>query len=713
MGVFRKLLNRLVSAGPAAVDAARPGADGLIAEGRRAEQSGDLALACRCYRDAVALAPDYPAAHLNLGVGLEAAGDGGGALRCYEAVLGLDPVNAVASYNLGKLYFVRRAFPQAERFLRAALVHKPDFAEARVVLANLLDAQGDHAAAAIAFEAAARQRPEDFGTWFRYGQVLLELQRAGEAEFALMRAISLDPASADAHGTLAGLYQERHDFAAAVPHLEAALKHRPDWAVGFFSYAHALLRLRRFEEAEAALVRAIEIEPGREDLYQARMNVMERRGRIGEMLELCRARRALFPDRTDYQSTELFALNFVAEISAEEHFARHKTFGEQVERSVPLRFSPFGNERDPERPLRVGYFSGEFHIHPVGRFMLPLIERHDRSRAKVYCYSVSIFPPDPMTHQLKAVADAWRDGSAMKDRELADLIHQDQIDILVDLSGHSGVSRLPVFAHQPAPVQVTWLGNLNTTGLTRVQYRITDRNCDPPGLTEHLYTEKLVRLPNSQWCYRPSVGVTVPSAAPVESTGGVTFGSFTQFAKLTASTRSLWARILREALRSRLIMAGVPEGAGRTEFLQALALEGVDSSRIVLLPMMPMDDYMRAFGEVDIALDSAPYSGGTTTCDALWMGVPVLTVPGLRPASRSAASVLATVGLPDWIAQSPDDYVRRAVAFAEQPEMIAQLRRTLRKRMAASPLMQEERFARDIEQAYRAMWRRWCSGERR
>jgi predicted O-linked N-acetylglucosamine transferase (SPINDLY family) len=710
--MLRNVLKRLASfasaaarPAPSAIDAA----DRLISQGRQAEDAGKLSEACDRYREAVAHAPRHAAAHLNLGVGLEAAGDADGALKCYEAVLAIDPGNAYASYNLGKLYFVKRALPQAERHLRAALERKPEFPEAQVVLANLLDARGDAAGAAAAFEIAIRQRAEDFGTWLHYGRVLLKLERKAEAESALKRAVALDPASVDAHGMLSELYQSRGDFAAAARHLEAVVKQRPDWADAFFSYAHALMRVHRLDEAEAALARVIALEPGRESAHLARMDILQRGGRIGEMLELCRALRARAPERSEFETCELFALNFLDSISAEELFARHKAFGERLEKAVAPRFIPFSNERHPDRRLRIGYVAGEFYYHPTGRFLVPLIERHDRSKFEVVCYSVGVIA-NATTDQLKAAADIWREAKAMKEIELADLVHRDRIDILIDLSGHSGISRLPVFALQPAPVQATWLGYLNTTGLTRIQYRISDANCDPPGLSDRLHTEELVRLPHCQWCYRPFVIADVALAAPNETNGFMTFGSFTQIAKLMGRTLSLWARILQQMPDSRLVIAGVPEGRIRGELLEALAGDGVHSSRVTLSPFVQGQAYFRSFDHVDIALDTSPYSGGTTTCDALWMGVPVLTMPGSRTTSRSATSILRTVRLEDWIAASPEDYVRRAVQFASERETIAGLRRSLRERMRASPLMQEARFARDMEQAYRAMWHKWCSG---
>jgi protein O-GlcNAc transferase len=708
--VLRKLLSRLGSTG-AAPDNAGQAADRLIAEGRIAEDAGKLQEACERYRAAVALAPHYPAAHLNLGVGLEAAGDADGAVQSYETVLALDPGNAHANYNLGKLFFLKREFAKAEERLRLAIARMPEFWEAHVVLANVLDARNDAAGAAVAFESALRQQAQDFGAWLGYGLVLVKLKRSADAESALQRALALDPTSAEGHGTLSDLYLERGDFAAAVPHIEAALQQRPDWPAGLFSYAQALTRLHRFDDAAAALARATLLEPEREDLHLARMSVLERGGRIREMLELSRVLRAHAPQRRAYQSAELFALNLVDDVSAEEVFARHRVFGERLEKDVPQRFTSFGNDRDPGRRLRIGYVSGEFYLHPVARFMIPLLERHDRSEVHVHCYSVGVLPEDSFTRQVEERSDVWRPVKALNDTDLADLVHRDRIDILVDLSGHSGTSRLGAFAQQPAPVQATWLGNLNTTGMTRIQYRITDGSCDPPGLTEHLHTEALVRFPQSQWCYRPYVAVDVPQKAPVERGGGVTFGSFTQFPKLTAAMQSLWGRILLQVPGSRLVLAGVPQGRARDDLLRAFAGYGVGVDRVTLLPFLPLRDYLHAFGDVDIALDTSPYSGGTTTCDALWMGVPVLTLSGVRPASRSAASILTTMGLSDWIATSPEDYVGRAVRFASDPQTLAHLRRSLRDRMTASPLMDEVRFARSLEQIYRQMWHRWCASK--
>src|SRR5712691_5469603 len=351
---------------PAAEASARQSADLMIAEGIRAESSGNPQEACEQYRAAVRAAPRYARAHLNLGIGLQAVGDAEGALRSYEA---------------------------------------------QVALSNV--------------------------------------------------------------------HESRGNLPAALAALELALRLRPDWAGALFNYAVVLRKLGRLADAEAALRQAIGVEPGSVPAHALLGNVLRSQASIPEALEVFGTARRLDPDRFDIESTELFTLTCSEGISSEALFARHKDFGARLERAVARRFEPPGNSRDPGRRLRIGYVSGDFYFHPVALFAIPLLERHDRSVCEVYCYSAGA-ETDDVTRQVRSRADVWRDAASMSDASLAETINRDGIDILVDLSGHSGVSRLAVFAQRPAPVQVTWLGYLSTTGMTRIQYRICDRHTDPP-----------------------------------------------------------------------------------------------------------------------------------------------------------------------------------------------------------------------------------------
>jgi predicted O-linked N-acetylglucosamine transferase (SPINDLY family) len=333
--------------------------------------------------------------------------------------------------------------------------------------------------------------------------------------------------------------------------------------------------------------------------------------------------------------------------------------------------------------------------------MQPVLERHDRRAFEVFCYS-SAERVDQYTRQLAQASDVWRPCAGMSDTQLADAIHADGIDILVDLAGHSGEPQLRVFAQKPAPVQATWLGYLNTTGLTRIDYRISDAHADPLGLTEARHTEKLVRLPHSQWCYRPFTSAAATALPPCVRNGYVTFGSFNQVLKVSQASRRLWAELLRKVPGARLIVLGVPPGRAHDDLRK-------DIPEAKVVPYVSLQDYFAWYNQVDIALDTMPYSGGTTTCDALWMGVPVLTTPGERPSSRSAASVLTTAGMGEWIASSAEDYLERAAEFAGDTQRLANLRATLRARLQASPLMDEVGFTRDLETLYRQGWRAYCT----
>ena len=752
---MRKLLNRLllqvrmpslatarVSTAAASVNAA----DQLIARGNEAEKAGKPGEACEFYRRAVAAASGYGRAHLNLGIGLEAIGDADGAFKSYEAALTCDAADPYANYNLGKLLYTLGSLPRAERLLRQALRGRPAFPEAQVVLSRILESQGNFGAAAAALETAMELRPPDFGTLYFYAGVLLKQNRPDEAERALRRAIAIDPDNADANYDLATLLIARREIRQAEPHLRAALtrnpdfvearaehfhvldglgdsagaaaelelvlRQRPDWADALYNYGCVLKKLLRLTEAEDAFRRAIAADPRHFRAYRMLGGVLMSQCRIDDALEIYRAGRERCPGELDLDSAELFALNSSEQIAEDELFARHAAFGSRIEQAHPPRFEPFRNVRDPERRLRIGYVSGDFCFHVVTLFMIPVIERHDRSAVEVYCYSTT-GRNDDYTRRLSSHADVWRDSGSLSDVELADAINRDGIDILVDLGGHAGVPQLAVFAQQPAPVQATWLGYLNTTGMTRIQYRISDRHSDPPGLTDRYHTEALVRLPHSQWCFRPFIPVACAETPPLVRNGHVTFGSFNQALKISPTVRRLWTEILERLPGSRLVILGVEAGRAQGDLMADLAGAAVDRARITVQPYVALEDYFHSFDAVDIALDTIPYSGGTTTCDALWMGVPVVTVPGTRPSSRSAASILTTVGLGEWIASTPEDYVRLAVEFARDKAVLNGLRKSLREKLRQSPLMDEVRFVRDLEAAYRQMWRKWCeSGER-
>jgi len=590
---------------------------------------------------------------------------------------------------------------------REAVDCAPGYAASHLNLGIGLTALGDAVGAAKSFRAALAIDPGNAYANYNLANLLYGQRELPEAERLLRLALERKPEFPEAHVALSNVLDSRGDLAAAAASLEAALKLRPDWAGALCNYGIVLKKLRRPAEAEAALRRALAVDPACTLASRSLGGLLHSEGRIEDALETYRKGRERDPSSFELESLELFALNFHENISHDALFARHRAFGERLEKAHPRRFPPFRNSRDPRRRLRIGYVSGDFYYHPVLIFLTPVLERRDRSAFEVYCYSTGE-RADELTRKMPGQVDVWREAGSKSEAELADAINRDEIDVLVDLSGHSGRPSLGAFARQPAPVQVTWLGYLNTTGTTRIQYRLCDACTDPPGAADRLHTETLVRLPNSQWCYRPFLSVDFSGTPPFARSGFVTFGSFNDVSKISPTVRKLWAQILAQSPLSRLVIVGASEGHARDGLIRDFSALGVDPARVEVLPRLNLDEYFGRFNAVDIALDTMPYSGGTTTCDALWMGVPVITLPGSRSASRSSASILSTAGLPEWIASSPEAYVELAVRSARDPRGLTELRGSLRNRLLQSPLMDEPGFARDLEDAYRRMWQEWC-----
>src|SRR6266702_6428143 len=522
------------------------------------------------------------------------------------------------------------------------------------------DSRGDAREACEHYSKAVDCAPRYPAAHFNLGMGLAALGDIDGAIGSFRVALTFDPANAQTNYNLGNLLFRRGALEEAERCVRRAIELKFEVPEAYVVLSNVLGKLGRLTDAEAALRHAIEIDPRFFAAYRNLAVVLLGQSRVDEAVEILRAGQKLSPDGFDLESAELFALNFSGEISCDPLFSKHKAFGARLEKAHPSRFEPFRNAKDPDRRLRIGYVSSDFYAHPVSLFLTPVLERHDRSAYEIHCYSVG-YKVDGITRQVRSRADVWRDAASMSDASLAETINRDGIDILVDLSGHSGVSRLAVFAQQPAPVQVAWLGYLSTTGMTRIHYRLCDRHTDPPGMTDRFHTEALVRLPDSQWCYRPVVSIDCSETPPFRRNGFVTFGSFSNALKLSPTVRRLWAEILTRLPDSRFVFAGVPQGPIRDGLIRDFEKAGIAAGRIATLPRVGSADYFRSFNNVDVALDTTPYIGGTTTCDTLWMGVPIITVPGTRSISRSTASILATLGLSDWIAASPEAYVRLAV----------------------------------------------------
>ena len=405
-------------------------------------------------------------------------------------------------------------------------------------------------------------------------------------------------------------------------------------------------------------------------------------------------------------STMLYLLYFDCNTSRQQLAEEHRRWNEKYARPLRSLIRPYGNDRDCNRRLRIGYVSPDLGNHSVGRFMVSLLANHDHGRVEVFCYS-DAEKVDPVLERNRAQADVWRETRGLDDQQLADLIREDRIDVLVDLTMHMASDRMLMFARKPAPIQVTYLAYLGTTGLETMDYRLTDPYLDPPGSSDEFYSEQSFRLPHTYWCYNAPSEAPGVVGPPSASSGQITFGSMNNFGKVSPVIVPVWIRILQDVPNSRFLLHA-REGSHRARFCDLLESQGIDRRRIEFIGFTGITAYFETCNRIDIALDTFPYPGGTTTCDTLWMGVPVVTLAGEAALSRAGVSILSNIGLPELIASDPDQYVRIARELAADLPRMSRLRSQMRDRMLSSPPMNAAQFARDVEDAYQQIWQKWC-----
>jgi predicted O-linked N-acetylglucosamine transferase (SPINDLY family) len=404
-------------------------------------------------------------------------------------------------------------------------------------------------------------------------------------------------------------------------------------------------------------------------------------------------------------SNLIFALHSHPDSTPGMILQEQKRWDQRHARPVANSNPPHNNDRSPDRRLRIGYVSADFREHVIGWNLGPILEHHDHKNFEIFCYS-SVSAADYVADALRTSADVWRNVGTLDDAALAKVIREDQIDILIDLSLHTLGNRLLVFARKPAPIQISYLGYCGAAGLSAIDYRLSDPYLDN-AQTERDYVEKTLYLPSSYWCYRPGDQSAIPSSTPVIAGGHITFGCLCNFAKASLAAQRLWAQILASVKDSRLILHS-PPGEHLSRVKQRFASWGIEPDRIEFLPKQAPAQYLQSYGRIDIALDPFPYNGGITTCDALWMGVPVITLAGNLSVGRAGKSILNNVGLADLVGEKPQQYVDHAVKLAGDIPRLAELRGSLREKMLRSPLMDGSRFTRDLETIYRRVWREWC-----
>jgi predicted O-linked N-acetylglucosamine transferase (SPINDLY family) len=473
--------------------------------------------------------------------------------------------------------------------------------------------------------------------------------------------------------------------------------------------ARARLKYRRLDEALAVCAGALEVDAGSAPAHALRGQILEELGLASEAVSSYRRALELQPDDAAVHSNLVFLLPFVPNETSSSIAAEAARWAQAHVASIaPARGHQ--NDRDPRRPLRIGYVSPDFRRHVLAFFLIPLLRAHDRSRFEFYCYSTG-HRADEITEEVRAASTVFRDVSLLRDSDLVETIRADRVDVLVDLTMHMGNNRLSALAAKPAPVQVTWFAYPGTTGLAAIDYRFTDPYLDPPEASvEGAYAEASVRLPDTFWCVTESVpGTKAPSPGPLPlaTEGKVTFGCLGHFRKTNADVFRLWARVLRAVEGSRFLLLA-PEGKARARVRDAFARERVDPKRILFVERQSWGRYLSEYERIDICLDTFPYGGHTTCLDAFWMGVPVVMLSGTTVVGRSGATFAHNLGLRELLARDPGEYVRIAVDLARDVPRLTQLRAELRDRIERSPLMDSARFARNIEAAYRWTWEQWC-----
>jgi predicted O-linked N-acetylglucosamine transferase (SPINDLY family) len=672
--------------------------------------SGRFDRAIACYERAIQLRADYVEAHFNLGDALLKAGRLDEAIAALKRAVQLKPDDARTYNNLGIALAGKGRDEEAIAAYRRALELKPDFAEAQNNIGEPLKKTGHLDDAVASYRRAIQLKPDFAEAQGNLGGVLADTGDFKGAIAACRQAIRLNPNYPQAYFNLGNSLFEDRQLEQAVASYQRAILLKPDYAEAYDNLGNALVLLGRPDAAIASLERAIQLRPDFAEAHSSLGNALKDKGEIDRAIASYRRAVAIAPQNAKVHSNLAYAMYFDAACTAEEVLGEHRRWNQQ--HAEPLRnlIRPHANDRDPNRRLRIGYVSADFRNHSVSRFLLPLFRRHDRGAYEITCYSNN-FRCDTVTDHLRACADGWRNTAGLSDERMAEMVREDKIDILVDLGGHTAGNRLRVFAQKPAPVQVNYLGYPGTTGLAAMDYRLTDAFADPPGSTESLHSEKLVRLPVCGWCYGEPDDAPAVGPLPAGAGGPICFGTFNNFAKVSPAIIDLWAAILMAMPSSRMLIKfrGLGEESVRVRIHQSFESRGVRPERVEIRGHEPnATAHLDAYNQLDIALDTFPYHGTTTTCEALWMGVPVISLAGQRHVSRVGVSLLSNVGLPELIAQTPEQYVRIATDLAKDLPRLAELRRTLRARMQASPLMNAPRFARDIEAAYRQMWRNWC-----
>lgn len=555
------------------------------------------------------------------------------------------------------------------------------------------------------------QYPESGFVWKVLGTALLLQGQQADGIAPLQKAVALMPGDVEAHSNLGNLLRDCDRLEEAAASYRRATELKPDYAAAHFNLGITLRDLGRLNEAVDSYRRAIGLQPGFAEAHNNLGNALKDLGRLDDALDAYKQALAAKPDYVEACGNALFARNYLPGSSPEAMLADARTYGSLVaNRAQP--FTDWPNDRSADRTLRIGLVSGDLVTHPVGFFLegaLKALAQQQPSRIEIHAYANNPIE-DAVTQRIKAVCTGWCAVAGMSDEALAQRIRSDAIDILIDLSGHTGLNRLPMFAWKPAPVQVSWLGYMSTTGVAAIDWLLADPWTLPPS-EDHHFTEQIWRLPETRLCFTPPDADLAVSPLPAQTQGHVTFGCFNNLTKVNDEVVRAWVQVLQAVPGSVLLLKAdqLNDPVECQRMLDRFAEQGIEARRLQLQGRSPRADYLAAYHQIDIALDPFPYTGGTTSAESLWMGVPVLTLAGERMIARQGVGLMMNAGLPDWVASDLDDYVTKAAAHAADLPSLASLRAGLRQQVLTSPLFDAARFAHHFEAAMHGMWQHWIA----
>lgn len=629
----------------------------------------------------------------------------------YRKIIKSNPKHAESYYLLGVIAHQEQRDIDALRLIKQAIALYPDKPEFHSGCGEIYNALDDYKSAVGCFTAAVQLKSDFPAAYFNLGTAYRKLNNLDKALDCYKNVIELQPNMAEAHFQLGNILHEQGHNDSAISSYRKAIEINPDYAEAYNNLGTLYADMGQLSEALDCYEKVLLLNPNIAEVQNNLANMYKDTGQYKKAMEHYEKAISLDPDYTQAHSNLLLCMHYPEDVTQEEIVAAHINWARQHARQIAEKSVPCLNDFTSDRRIRIGYVSPDFHTHSVARFIEPILAHHDREKFEIYAYNDSAFYDD-ITNRLKSFTEHWRDTNGMSDADLARLIREDTIDILVDLSGHTARNRLLVFARSPAPVQVTYLGYPATTGLDQIKYRLTDAWADPPGMTEKYHTETLIRLPHGFLCYQPPAGDIDISELPSLKNSSVTFACFNSFTKVNHELIKLWSTIINNTPGSTLLLKSAQFRDSKfCETVKNLFEQlGIPSSRLELIGWIEsFEKHMALYNRIDIALDTHPYNGTTTTCEALWMGVPVITRAGNSHHSRVGTSILSRVGLAECIAETADDYVATAVALANDTEKLSALRNTMRDRIRNTSLIDAELFTHSLEEAYTAMWENQCA----